>query len=44
MIQQVHSWVYIQKKRYAHPSVHSGTIYNSQVREATQAPTNRWMD
>lgn len=29
------------ENRYVHPRVHSGTIYNSQVREATQAPTNR---
>ena len=47
MIQQSHSWAYIQKdensnlKRYMHPSVHSSTIYNSQDMEETQVPINR---
>ena len=31
-------------KRYAHPNVHSVTIYNSQARETTQVPINRWMN
>ena len=42
MIQQFHSWVYIQRKRkhtnlkrYMHPNVHSSIIYHSQDLEAT---------
>ena len=31
-------------KRCAYPSVHSITIYNSQERESTQVPINRWMN
>ena len=36
MIQQFHAWVFSKEnkntnlKRYMHPNVHSGTIYNSQ--------------
>ena len=48
MIQQFHSWTYIQKKkptnsqRYVHPNIDSNTIYNSQDMEAAQVP-NRWL-
>ena len=41
MIQQFHSWAYIQKdenfnlKRHIYPNVHSSIIYNSQDMEAT---------
>ena len=50
MIQQFHSWVYIQKnentnlKRHMHPNVHNSTIYNSHDMEATQVPSNRQMN
>ena len=43
MIQQSHSWTYIQKsknsnlKRYMHHIIHSNTIYNSQDMKTTQA-------
>ena len=50
MIQQSHSWVYIQKKeksnskRYMHPSVHGSTVDNSQDKETTQCPsTDDWL-
>ena len=40
MILKFHSWAYICKKKhnlkkYMHPNVHCGTIYNSQDMEAT---------
>ena len=39
MILQSHFWAYIgtklYSKRHMHPYIHSSTIYNSQVREAT---------
>ena len=39
MIQQSHSWAYIQTKaiiqKDMHPNVHSSTVYNSQDMEAT---------
>ena len=42
MIQQSHSWVYVQKypkttnlKRYIHPNVHNSIIYSCQDMEAT---------
>ena len=50
MIQQLYSWVYIQKnkntnsKRYMHPNVHSSIIYNCQDMEATSVSINKWMD
>ena len=50
MIQQSHSWQYIQKnentnlKRYMHPNVHSSTIYDSQDMEATKVSINRQMN
>ena len=50
MIQQSHSWQYIQKnentnlKRYMHPNVHSSTIYDSQDMEATQVSISRQTD
>jgi len=48
MIQQPHSWTYIQRetcsKGYMHPSVHCSTVYNSPDREATEMPINRGMD
>ena len=31
-------------KRYAHPSLHSSFVYNSQDMEATQVSTNWWID
>ena len=50
MIQQFHSWVYVQKKnknanlkRYMHPNVCSGIFYNWKDMEATYA-FNRWMN
>ena len=27
-----------------HPNVHSSTVYNSQVLEATKVPISKWMD
>ena len=49
MTQQLHSWVYIQRKwtliwKDTHPNVHSTIIYNSQDTEATQVSTDRWTD
>ena len=50
MIQQFHSWVYNQKKqkhefnKIMHPNVHSSTIYNIQIMEATYMSIDRWMD
>ena len=44
MIQQSHSWAYIQGWGEMHPYVHSSTIHNSQVVETTQMSINRWMD
>ena len=39
MIQQPHSWVYMQRntnlKRYMHSNVHNSIIYNKQDMEAT---------
>ena len=39
MIQQFHSWAYIQRKHgskgYMHPNAHFSTIYNSQDMVAT---------
>jgi len=47
MIQQSHSWVYIQRKlsskRNMYPYVHSSTIYNCQDMEATSISTNRYI-
>ena len=49
MIQQFHSWVYIQRKwkhyseSYMHPNAHSGTTYNGQDMEATSVFINKWM-
>ena len=42
--------IYLEKnentnsKRYMHPDIHRGTIYNSQDMEATKVPNNKWMD
>ena len=44
MIQQSHSWAYIQGWGEMYPYVHSSTIHNSQVVETTQMSINRWMD
>ena len=54
MIQQFHTWVFIQKnkqknestnqKRYAYPYVHRSMIYNSQDMKATSLPINRRMN
>ena len=51
MIQQFHSWIYIQKekkitnlKRYMNAYVHSSTIHNRQHMQATQLPISRQMD
>ena len=49
MTQQLHSWVYIQRKwtliwKDTHPNVHSTIIYNSQDTEATQVSMDRWTD
>ena len=45
MIQQPHSWAYIQRKinlkRYMHCIVHCSTIYSRQDREATSMSVNR---
>ena len=49
MIQQFHSWVYIQRKgkhyskSYMHPEVHSSTTYNGQDTEATSVSINKRM-
>ena len=32
------------RKDSMHPSVHSGTVYNSQDKEATYTSINRWLD
>ena len=46
MIQQFHTWVYIQKKnentslKIHAPNVHSSSTYNSQDMEATQVLIN----
>ena len=48
MIQQSHCWAYTLRKpkgkRHVYPNVHRSTVYNSQDMEATQMPTDRWMD
>lgn len=31
-------------KRLMHPNIYYSNIYNSQVMEATEMPTDRWMD
>jgi len=45
MIQQSHSWAYIQTnynlKRYIYPCIHSSTIFNTQDMEATQISSDR---
>ena len=47
MIQQSHSWVYIQRKqnsnlkRYIYPNVHSSTVDRSQNMETIQVPIDR---
>ena len=47
MIQQSHSWAYIwgekkdTLKRYLHPSVHNGTIHNSQDMDASYMFINK---
>ena len=37
-------WQNHNSKRYMYPDVHCCTIYNSQDMEATEVPTDRWMD
>ena len=48
MIQQSHSWAYIQRKPQLEkthaPHVHCSTTYNSQDMEATQMSIKRWTD
>ena len=49
MIQQSHTTGHIPRenhnsKRHMHPNVHRGTIYNSQVMEATYMPIDRRRD
>ena len=43
MIQQLHSWAYIQK-RHMHPIVQYSTIYSGQNVEATSVSIHRWMN
>ena len=31
-------------KEYMHPYVYCSVIYNSQAKETTQVPINRWVD
>ena len=52
MIQQLHCWVYIRKKKNEntnlkknmHCNIHNSIIYNSQDMEPTQMPITRWMN
>ena len=46
MVQQFHSWVFIENKQAPKILIWNDTciIYNSQDMEATQAPISRWMD
>ena len=48
MIQQSHSWTYIQRnpywKMYMHPDIHCSTIYNSQDMEEAYLSNDREMD
>ena len=50
MTQQFHCWDFTlrtlkhQPKKPVHPNVHSSTIYNSQVVEATEVPTSKRVD
>ena len=43
MIQQPHSWAYIQK-RHMYPVVQHSTIYSSQNVETTSMSIRRWMN
>ena len=47
MIWRSHSYEYVCSKpdsEETHANVYYSTIYNSQVMETTEMPTDRWMD